>query len=204
MSWSTSISWFYIKKALSFYKFASSFNDQYAKNNIGVIYKVGETIDKNIVNAIVYFNEAIQQNNDVLSIYNLANIYFFDENEKDFQKSISLLSTPIEDHFPPLYDLLCLIIVKKYGKVTKKIVENELNNNKNLADEIFKNIKIKKLENKKYYDLLYESHKKTTYLYSTDVVDCYSKEPHKKFNKKRNFGVNINESFYEGFGHDLL
>ena len=52
-----------INKAIQYYKKASSFNNEYAKNNIGVIYKHGfnNEIPKNIGASIIYFNEAIQQ-----------------------------------------------------------------------------------------------------------------------------------------------
>ena len=42
---------------------ASSFNNQFAKNNLGIIYKhgSGEEIKKKLGNAIVFFEEAIHQ-----------------------------------------------------------------------------------------------------------------------------------------------
>ena len=52
-----------IDEAIHYYKEASSFNNNYAKNNLGIIYKhgYGDKIKSNIVNSIVYFEEAIRQ-----------------------------------------------------------------------------------------------------------------------------------------------
>ena len=83
-----------IQESISLYKKLSSLNNQYAKNNLGIIYKngYGEEISKNVNNAIVYFEEAISQKNDYLSMYNLAHIYLFSETVKhDINKSIDLL-----------------------------------------------------------------------------------------------------------------
>lgn len=49
-------------------------NDQYAKNNLSIIYKN----KKNITYAIELLNEAINQNNDVLALFtSLAPYYNF-------------------------------------------------------------------------------------------------------------------------------
>ncbi|KAK8891536.1 hypothetical protein M9Y10_028749 [Tritrichomonas musculus] len=58
-----------IQKAIHYYKEASSFNNQYSKNNPGIIYKHGDNgIEGKTGNAIVYFEEAIRQKNDYLSM----------------------------------------------------------------------------------------------------------------------------------------
>lgn len=83
-----------IFKAISLYKDASSFNDQYSKNNLGIIYKngFGNKIKKTISNAIVYFEEAIHQSNDIVSMYNLSHLYIYDRPIKNsIDESIKLL-----------------------------------------------------------------------------------------------------------------
>ena len=51
-----------IKKAIQYYKEASSFNNQYAKNNLGIIYKYGyDDVDGDVSISIEYFEEAIRQ-----------------------------------------------------------------------------------------------------------------------------------------------
>ena len=82
-----------ISEAVHYYKEASCFNNQYSKNNLGIIYKYGyDKIEGNVINAIVYFEEAIRERNDNLSIYNLAHIYIYDTTSKqNLNKSIDLL-----------------------------------------------------------------------------------------------------------------
>ena len=57
-------------EAIHYYKEASSFNHNYSKNNLGIIYKngFGDEIKKNIGYAIGYFDEAISQKNDYLHL----------------------------------------------------------------------------------------------------------------------------------------
>ncbi|KAK8852714.1 hypothetical protein M9Y10_017703 [Tritrichomonas musculus] len=80
-------------KSISHYKEASSFKDQYAKNNLGVIYKDGfGEFGKNIGLSIEYFTDGIRKYNDLLSMYNLANMYLHKELIKNsIDKSIELL-----------------------------------------------------------------------------------------------------------------
>ena len=46
-----------INKAIDYFKESSCFNNNCAKNNLGVIYKNGEKVMKNINHAIEYFEE---------------------------------------------------------------------------------------------------------------------------------------------------
>ncbi|KAK8867172.1 hypothetical protein M9Y10_010148 [Tritrichomonas musculus] len=50
---------FNIDKAIHYFKIASCFYNQYAKNNLGVIYKTGKGVTENVYRAIEYFEEAI-------------------------------------------------------------------------------------------------------------------------------------------------
>ena len=83
-----------IPKAIHFYKIASSFNNGYAKNNLGVIFKNGfsDLIPKNINESIVYFNEAINQEQICLSMYNLSIVYIKENYEKYKEQIIELLN----------------------------------------------------------------------------------------------------------------
>ena len=83
-----------IKQAIHYYKERSSLNDNYAKNNLGVIYKNGfyDEIRPKLGWSIEYFKEAIRQKNDKVSMYNLSNIYMYDDRiNNDINKSIELL-----------------------------------------------------------------------------------------------------------------
>ena len=83
-----------IPKAIHFYKIASSFNNGYAKNNLGVIFKngFGDLVPKNINESIVYFNEAINQKQICLSMYNLSIVYIKENYEKYKEQIIELLN----------------------------------------------------------------------------------------------------------------
>ena len=66
----------YIENAIHYYKEGSSFNNEYAKNNFGVNIKNGfyDKIQPKIGLAIEYFEEAIRQKNDPVTMFNLSNI----------------------------------------------------------------------------------------------------------------------------------
>lgn len=71
----------------------SNLNDPIGKNFLGIVHKNGDGVRKNIFNAIEYFNEGIKLQDDVISHYNLARIFYFgiDSIPKDVEKSIKLL-----------------------------------------------------------------------------------------------------------------
>ena len=98
-----------IDKAIHYFKEGSSFNDNYCKNNLGIIYK---NIKHN-PNAIVYFKEAIHQEDDMVAMYNLAHMYLYGEliNE-NIDQSIDLLIKSSDKGFMTSFILLCLAIIK--------------------------------------------------------------------------------------------
>lgn len=82
-------------KAIHYYKEASSFNDNFAKNNLGIIYLkgFGDEIAPNIGLSIEYFEEAIRQKDDAVAMYNRSYIYMFIQSNNDnLNKSIDLLT----------------------------------------------------------------------------------------------------------------
>ena len=104
-----------MSEAIHYYKEASSFNDQYAKNNLGIIYRYGyDNVEGKTGNAIEYFKEAIRQKEDYLSMYNLAHIHIYDEKiQGDLDKAIGLLIRS-SSKFIPSTILLSLVLVKKF------------------------------------------------------------------------------------------
>ena len=118
------------------YKEVSCFNNQHAKNNLGVIYKNGyNQIKKDVGLATEYFKEAIKKN-DALSMYNLSNI-LLDENEDSSSKSIELLIESYSLKFEPSLKLLCFLLFQKceslnywmkelesYNKKSNKLIED--------------------------------------------------------------------------------
>ncbi|KAK8899318.1 hypothetical protein M9Y10_001631 [Tritrichomonas musculus] len=198
-----------IKEAIHFYKEASTFNNQYAKNNLGIIYKngYGNEIEKNTANAIVYFEEAIRQKNDILSMYNLAHIYMYDETIKqDINKSIELLIKSSHEFGHSLI-LLCIAFVHYFGFNFEK-VEHEtvkyLGLNNNLLSSISKKMVELKLNDKKTFYYLHESYRKKDFLYNiqkkyiltSDILRKNFEETTPKYYYIRD----ISSEFYDGFG----
>ncbi|KAK8836037.1 hypothetical protein M9Y10_040238 [Tritrichomonas musculus] len=128
----------YVKKdileAIHYYKEASSFNNQYSKNNLGIIYKHGyDKIEKKLGMAIEYFEEAIRQKNDYLSMYNLAHIYMYDASvEPDLKKAIDLLIRSLK-RFKHSFILLCAALLLQY-KFNIETIKQELNKRTDIDD----------------------------------------------------------------------
>lgn len=95
--------------------------------------------------AIIYFDEAINQKNDIISMYNLAHLYFYDdknryfENEFIVEKSIKLLIKSSNKHFYPSELLLCIISIIKFGN-SPEIIISELNKYDVISSELSKAI----------------------------------------------------------------
>lgn len=66
-----------ISKAISYCKECSSFNNPYAENNLALIYKNGDGVEKNIANSIEYLNGAFKiDKNNKAALINLSRMYF--------------------------------------------------------------------------------------------------------------------------------
>ncbi|KAK8865464.1 hypothetical protein M9Y10_011012 [Tritrichomonas musculus] len=200
-----------IEDAIHFYKEASSFNIQFAKNNLGIIYKHGYyKNERRLWNAIEYFKEAIRQKNDYLSMYNLAHIYMYDDSIKcDFNKLIELLINSSKQFYHSII-LLYLLLVKQFGFNIEKIkqeIEKITDETSNLYEKI-QNICVLNLSDKSKYDYLYELYRNNDFIYNIEfhpiqafvirqkkVIIIPSKYPNAK---------DISSEFYDGFGHDLI
>ncbi|KAK8891595.1 hypothetical protein M9Y10_028808 [Tritrichomonas musculus] len=200
-----------IEEAVHYYKEASSFNNQYAKNNLGIIYKNGfREVKPRIGSAIVYFEEAIRQKNDRLSMYNLAHIYFYDETVKqDIDKSIDLLIRS-SNVFIHSRILLCIVLIKKVGPDLQKIEREILKYTKRTSDLLSK-IRIiiihHSLLDKERYSILYELYQTKDFLYTIklDYIESsklYTLDKHKEIPKYPK-AKEINKIFYEGFEFDV-
>ena len=185
-------------KAIGFYKEASSFNNQYAKNNLGFIYRK----KNNLSYSIELFKEAIRQNNDVLASYNLANIYFYTEIIQDqINKSIDLLIFPSKCNFYPAQLLLSIILIKKVGYDIEEI-KKEINKNVKLIDVstiIIEVIQSITLNTDSQYDFYFTELNRIYFLYNylCDPIESfhlYERRQSNKLNLK-----DINSEFYKGF-----
>ncbi|KAK8847116.1 hypothetical protein M9Y10_019696 [Tritrichomonas musculus] len=196
-----------IEGAIHYYKEASSFNNQYSKNNLGIIYKHGyNEIKGNIGNAIVYFEEAIRQKNDYLSMYNLAHIYMYDSTIKqDLNKSIDLLIRSM-NKFEHSFILLCLALLLKFD-FNIEAIKQELKHRTDITgisiESIIKGIALSKL----IFNELYESYQYKDYLYNIELESIESSKLEHANEKvvppKHPNAKDLSSEFYKGFGEDL-
>lgn len=193
-----------INRSIRYYKEASSFNIQYAKNNLGIIYKngFGNEIEANTQNAIIFFEEAIKNNDDSISKFNLANIYLYDEN--DIDKSINLLIDSCNECFHS-FILLSLALVKKHDFNLEAIQQEEKIKKSNyLFHKIMDIIYQRNLLDKFSFKIFYEGYRKIDFLYNATgyyfySFDLYDAEKDKNIHKNPNL-KDISSIFYEGFG----
>ena len=155
-----------IKYVIHYYSNLSSFYNQFAKNNLGIIYKRGIGVVQNIKYAKVLFKEAIKFKNDETLMYNLVHLYFFQQRDRfNFKKCLDLLlkSSKMLDSYS--FHLICLIFVDKYKIVTLELIENDLENQSYIKPitllQMIKDYHFDRNYNKKYQilkeiDLVYD------------------------------------------------
>ncbi|KAK8880547.1 hypothetical protein M9Y10_003227 [Tritrichomonas musculus] len=195
-----------ILDAIHYYKEASSFNNQYSKNNLGIIYKHGyNEIKGNIGNAIVYFEEAIRQKDDYLSMYNLAHIYMYDASTPDLSKSIDLLIRSMNE-FIHSFILLSLALLLHF-KFNIEMIKQELRERSDITESSTEKILYIINMSQLSFDELYRSYRDKDYLYNIALDPVLSSEvehanekvvPPKYPNAKE-----LSSEFYKGFGEDL-
>lgn len=199
-----------IIKSLHHYKEVSSFYNNFAKNNLGILYKHGfnDKIPKIINSSIEYFEEAIRQKKDKVSMYNLAHLYLYEEpNKENIEQSIDLLIRSIKIGFLPSKNLLCLALIKKCGlniEYIKETINKYGEESNNISSYIYEMIQYYQLNGETAYENDYNHYKTIDFLYN----DCYSIIKSKSiFNQKikenqiNNSNIkNITSEFYEGFG----
>ena len=203
-----------INKAIFYYKEVSNMNNNKAKNNLGIIYKVGfDNIKQNIVLAKEYLSEASKRNDSVAK-YNLSSILYEEEvkNKSNNDKSIQLLIESFENGFKTSKILFILIFLKQFGMISYTIFQDKMkkyskqwellskyiykdyvsfylytfiNNNLDEMLNLYLNANIIYIINK------IESLSQLMKEYRSNIIEM--KELHKEKVK------NINELFYEGF-----
>lgn len=141
-------------------------------------------------------------------MYNLAHIYIFDNSiEHDFNKSIELLIRS-SDYFIFSFNLLCLILAKKFDfniDTIIKEIENFHGMTKDLSSKICQHIIDNDFLNQSFLECLYEGFSKEDFVYDISlqpissanleniIKDCtIPKYPNAK---------EISTEFYKGFGY---
>ena len=199
-----------INTLMHYYKEASSFNNQYAKNNLGIIYKngLGNEIPKNLGFAIEYFDEAISRFNDELSIYNLAHLYLYeDETKEKIDKSIELLTKLLKTSFFPARNLFCIALIIKNGCNFEKNYQNllEIKISIYLMKIILEMILKQNFIIKSFFEEKYQQYKKIDFLYDFNTNKIQSNE----LNKQKSIQIDkkeykeISQIFYDGFDINL-
>ncbi|KAK8883628.1 hypothetical protein M9Y10_042723 [Tritrichomonas musculus] len=200
-----------MSEAIHYYKEASSLNNQYAKNNLGIIYRYGyDNVEGRAGNAIVYFEEAIRQKGDYLSMYNLAHIHIYDEKTKgDIDKAIDLLIRSSSKFYYSTI-LLSLVLVKKFC-FNINTINCEIGKIDGITDvlvnQVYINIEEYKMLNRNNFEILYETFKVEYFLYdielkaisASDFEEIRKEKPKPKYPNAKN----ISKLFYEGFGLDI-
>ena len=180
------------------------------KNNLGIICKHGynEKIKKNSANGIVYFEEAIRQKNDLLSMYNLAHTYIYDETIKqDIHETIDLLIKSSEKtYFSEI--LLSFFLVKHFGfnyEMIRRKIEERPYQNFFISKYICQMIKIHESQNKSFFESEYELYREYDLVYDLRCQPVsYPKIMQIKYTEippKYPFAKDITSLFYEGLGN---
>ncbi|KAK8890635.1 hypothetical protein M9Y10_035416 [Tritrichomonas musculus] len=195
---------FDIEKAIHHFKEASCFNNQYAKNNLAIIYKKGQGLkNTNIFQAKEYLKEAISQKNDPVAMFNLAHIYFFEKEENyNLNESIELLIKSSTQKIIYSIELLCLETIKKYKSTTISDIKNDFKKiDAKLFNSISKYIDLYNLNEPNFYNVMYNKLKSINLVYYGDKIENQKKKyKHTTFDKR----IPINHFFYEGLGDILI
>ena len=201
-----------IKKSIHYYKEASSFNNQYAKNNLGILYKNGfkDEVPKQPDLSKEYFKEAIRQKKDKVAMYNLSLVYIYeDKTDESIDLSINLLIKSSILGFKPSTKMLCLVLVKKYGiemNTIKEKISKYTEKYEDFISEFKYIIKQNKLDDPFIFNKIFEYQKMIDYLYDFGFHPIESQIITKINDKKQEnipTGENLTQSFYDGFGIDI-
>ena len=198
-----------VQKAIHYYKNASSFNFQYAKNNLGILYEFGfgNEIPKKPGLAIEYFKEAINQNNDPIAMFNLAQFYLFNGStiNDNIDKSIELLIKSSIHGFENSKCLLSFVLFSKFSNDSVKMKNEIIKYTEQTSKLPFEICKIiEQLHLSLYYDSLFQKYREVYYLYDASFNPFLGSEiiEQKKIetpNTNKHIRK-INDLFYEGLG----
>ncbi|KAK8899133.1 hypothetical protein M9Y10_001434 [Tritrichomonas musculus] len=206
-----------IEKAVHYYKEGSSLNDQHAKNNLGIIYKNGfhDKIQPKIGLAIEYFEEAISQKSDGVAMYNLSNIYIYDERvNQNIDKSIEMLIKSSNQGFQPSLVLLSIVLIKKvisFNSFNYSKISEEIDKYKEATDilksRIGQTIIFYKLNNANILEEMYNNFRELEYLYDITLRPIPSFEIKIRDKNDPQLGIKLppplSPLFYEGFGFEI-
>lgn len=138
--------------------------------------------------SIKCINETIRWYSNPVAMFNLAHIYFYEEaGMSDLNEAFKLLVKSASQNVIYSFELLCLVIIKKYKSLNVQLSRFE--EDSLLIEKVIKNIKMMKLKEPSFYNRLYDELKEINLVYYGDKIK----------NQIRKRKVNINNIFYEGF-----
>ena len=124
-----------LKKAYEHYLFSASLEESWASNKLGLWYKDGIYVEKDMKKAYKYFKQALEVPQNILNYwayYNLAKYFYLEGNyeaniEKDIDKAIKYFEICIEKNIDEAYFDLINIYVNKYMKWQNKEYLEKIN-----------------------------------------------------------------------------
>lgn len=122
--------------------------------------------------AIEFLNNSIEQNNDGVSLYNLAHIYLFEkEIERNIDKSIDLLIKSSILNFAPSKILLSIVLTKKMESLSLEKINEILSRYHgckldDLSNDVFEIVEENDLMNQSNYEKNLNSYQKIDFIYS--------------------------------------
>ena len=195
-----------IDLAIKYFKSVSHLN-QYAKNNLGIIYKTGKGVESNLNDSIYYFKEAIKQFGDSVAMFNLAHIYFYEEaGFLDLDEAIKLLVQSSKQYIPYSFDLLCLSVLKKFDSPKKSNLQQffiniDKESGLSIADRVIERIEVCNFKEENNYLVKFNDLMNINLVYYDNKIDNMTEKKKIEFNDPR---PELNLFFYEGLGFDLL
>ena len=191
-----------MQKAKTHYIEDSNFDNEFAMNNLALIYKNYSGECNNIQRAITHFLDAIRKKSNQIAFYNLIHLFMFEDSQfdKNYMEIIRLLNTYFKRiDFEPLQYILCSVFVKKFHIVNIRNIGKEIQ--PNIAIELLNIIKEMRLEVNYNYAYLNEK------LKNVEIAYNFESRPVKKENvfnikgkKEKSTLKQINEEFYKGLG----
>ena len=199
-----------VEKSYYLYIEASVVTTNYAKINLGVILKNGfDCIEKNVIKAKEFFKE----NDDPVSLYNLANL-ILNENEDNIKEPINFLNKSFSLGFLPSIVLIYLLLIRHFQTHDFEIIRSKVSELSNVLKDLSKTIEenyaifSKLISESISLVYLYQQYRNANFIYirrslfSLENLICQDKTKEIFFKEKKL--ANQNEEFYKGFGKDLM
>lgn len=196
-------------KAIELYKKANIINIPYAPNNLGVIYRYDSKAGKKNINEAIHYFKIAVKNHDIVSEYNLANIYIFEKNNINEAFPL-LINSFLHGFYPSLYLLIIALFIKNNFdslKVNEEIKKDE--KLKSISNLIINLFNYEQMYIPMKFNLIYIFLKNNVYVHN--CVDEYEviastsfDQIHQQIPIEPNKVADINEIFYQGLGNDII